>query len=207
MLNARTKTAQRQAVEVLEAGGLVAFPTDTVYGVAALPWDEDAVLRLYEVKRRPTDMPIPLLLSDADQLRRVAALSQACSLLVVQFWPGGLTLVLPKTEMVSDAISARPTVGVRVPDLALTRDIIRQSGGVLAVTSANISGRPSPVTAQDVGEQLGNRIELILDGGPCEVGVPSTIIDCSVSPPVLLRRGAIDEEDLRAVIGAIKTSA
>jgi L-threonylcarbamoyladenylate synthase len=107
---------------------------------------------------------------------------------------------LRKKTSVSQSITDRPTVAVRVPDLSLARDIIRQAGGVLAVTSANISGAPSPVTAQDVEEQLGGRIMLILDGGPCRAGVPSTVLDCSVSPPKVLRQGVIGEEELYAVI-------
>ena len=195
------------AVEVLQAGGLIAFPTDTVYGVAALPWNVDAVARLYEVKQRPPDRPIPLLLSDAGQLSRVATLppgfSRPFKRLSARFWPGGLTLVLPKTRTVPGVVSPGPTVAVRVPDLSLTRDLIQTAGGVLAVTSANISGQPSPITAQAVEEQLGNRIDLILDGGPCRGGVPSSILDCTVSPPLLLRHGAIPAAILRAAIGPI----
>ncbi len=190
-----------RAAETLKAGGLVAFPTDTVYGVAALPWNVDAVLCLYKVKQRPSDMPIPLLLSDVDQLSRVAILSDRFEQLLARFWPGGLTLVLPKTEIIRDAISPRSTIATRIPDLPLARDLIRQAGGVLAVTSANISGQPSPITAQEVEEQLGGRIDLILDGGSCPGTIPSTILDCSVSPPLLLRRGTIAEAELRAVIG------
>lgn len=192
-----------RAVETLRAGGLVAFPTDTVYGVAALPWNEAAVERLYAVKERPIQKAIPLLISDADQVSRIAALPQRYAVLPARFWPGGLTLVLPKTPLVPHAVSAGPTVAVRMPDLPLVRNLIRQAGGVLAVTSANLSGQPGPVTAQEVAAQLGERIELILDGGPCREGVPSTILDCSVQPPVLLRRGAVPEDDLHAVIGEI----
>ena len=184
------------AVEILHAGGLVAFPTDTVYGVAAMPWDEDAVGRLYEAKQRPADRPIPLLLSDAERVSDVAVLPDLCNPLLERFWPGGLTLVLPKKDVVPEIVSARPTVAVRVPDLALTRDLIRRAGGVLAVTSANISDRASPVTAQEVEEQLKGRIDLILDGGPCTGGIHSTIIDCSVSSPRLLRCGIIDEAEI-----------
>jgi L-threonylcarbamoyladenylate synthase len=203
---ADAESAQHRAVEVLEAGGLVAFPTDTVYGVAALPWDVDAVSRLYEAKQRPSDRPIPLLLSDADQLNRVATPPPWVMQVIARFWPGGLTLVLPKTEIVPDVVSPGPTVAVRLPDLPLARDLIRSAGGVLAVTSANLSGQPSPVTAQEVEEQLGGRIELILDGGPCRGGVPSSLLDCTLSPPVLLRRGAISAAALREAIGSIKTS-
>ncbi len=206
VVQAGDKNAQFRAVGALKAGGLIAFPTDTVYGVAALPWNVDAVARLYVVKQRPRSLPIPLLLSDADQLHRVATLAPAFAPLAERFWPGGLTLVLPKTEIVPDVVSPGPTVAVRVPDLALARDLIREAGGVLAVTSANISGQPSPVTAEEVEQQLGGRIDLIVDGGPCPGGVPSSLLDCSVSPPALLRRGAISEESLRAVVGPIATS-
>lgn len=208
IIHAGGENAQRCAVEVLKAGGLVAFPTDTVYGLAVLPWDVDAVARLYEAKQRPADMPIPLLLSDASQLDRVAVLSPRfrcqSKRLITRFWPGGLTLVLPKSEVVLNAISAGPTVAVRVPDLSLARDLIREAGGVLAVTSANISGQFSSITVREVEEQLGDRIDLILDGGPSRGGVPSSILDCTVSPPVLLRHGAICEADLCAVIGPIQ---
>ncbi len=206
ILNAEEKTAQQRAVRLLKGGQLVAFPTDTVYGLAAYPWDVDAVEQLYEVKERPTDMPIPLLLSDADEVHQVATLPARCEPLIRQLWPGGLTLVLPKKPIVSGAISARPTVAVRVPDLALTRDLIRAAGGVLAVTSANISGQASPVTAEEVEQQLGERIALILNGGACRVGVPSTILDCSVSPPKVLRQSAISEEKLRDIGGDVHAS-
>ena len=207
-IHARSKNAQRRAVEVLQGGGLIAFPTDTVYGLAALPWDVDAVARLYEVKQRPSDRPIPLLLSDVCQLSRVATLPpqlrESFTKLSTRFWPGGLTLVLPKTKSVPQVVSAGPTVAVRIPDLPLARDLIREAGGVLAVTSANLSGQPSTITAQEVEEQLGNQIDLILDGGSCRGGVPSSILDCTVSPPLMLRRGVVSEEALRAVIGPIK---
>jgi L-threonylcarbamoyladenylate synthase len=195
--------AQSQAVAVLEAGGLVAFPTDTVYGLAALPWDVAAVAGLYEAKRRPRDRPIPLLLSDSERLDRVAALPPRLDRLTQRFWPGGLTLVLPRKEAVPDIVSAGPTVAVRVPGLGLARDLIEAAGGVLAATSANLSGQPSPTTAQEVEAQLGGRITLIIDGGPCQGGIASSILDCTVSPPLLLRPGAVSEAELRDAIGPI----
>ena len=208
VIHARSKGARDRLVAVLEAGGLVAFPTDTVYGVAAIPWLVSAVARLYEAKQRPSSRPIPLLLSDVGQLNRVATLpprfERPFKKLCAHFWPGGLTLVLPKTKIVLAEVSAGPTVAVRVPDLPLAREFIEAAGGVLAVTSANISGQPSPVTAREVEEQLGGRIDLILVGGPCRGGVPSTVLDCAVYPPRLLRRGAVSEGELRAVIGQIK---
>jgi L-threonylcarbamoyladenylate synthase len=206
IVDAGSEDVLHRAVEALKEGRLVAFPTDTVYGVAALPWDVNAVARLYIAKQRPRSLPIPLLLSDTDRLSRVATLAPEFMPLVERFWPGGLTLVLPKTEVVPDVVSPRPTVAVRVPDLVLARDLIRRAGGVLAVTSANISGRPSPVTAREVETYLGKQIALIVDGGPCRGGVPSSLLDCTASPPVLLRRGAISEETLRDVVGLIKTS-
>lgn len=204
VIRAQNRDATRRVVAVLNAGGLVAFPTDTVYGLAAYPWNQEAVRRLYQVKERPKELPIPLLLSNAGEIDRVAVFAGRCRQLPERFWPGALTLVLPKKASVSDIVSDLPTVAVRVPDLRLARDLIRGGGGVLAVTSANLSGAPSPVTAQQVEAQLGGRISLIVDGGPCREGVPSTILDCSASPPLLLRRGAISEADLRAVVGAIR---
>jgi len=201
------KSALCRAVEALKAGRLVAFPTDTVYGLAVLPWDTDAVAHLYKAKRRPSDRPIPLLLSDAGRLGRVAILVPQFRQLSARFWPGGLTLVLPKTGIVPDVVSAGSTVAVRVPDLPLARDLIREAGGVLAVTSANLSGQPNPITAQEVEEQLGDRIDLIFDGGPCRGGIPSTVLDCTISPPLLLRRGAVPEAALRTVVGSIKNLA
>ena len=124
--------------------------------------------------------------------------------LIARFWPGGLTLVLPKTRDVPDASQPGPNVAVRVPALPLARDLIQGMGGVLAVTSANLSGQFSPITAGEVETQLGGRIDLILDGGPCRGGVPSSLLDCTISPPLLLRRGMISVEDLRAVVGAIE---
>jgi L-threonylcarbamoyladenylate synthase len=206
VLRAEDKGSVRRAVAILESGGVVAFPTDTVYGVGASPWDEDAVRRLYQVKERPLDLPIPLLLSDDEVLDLVAVLPKSCRELPGEFWPGGLTLVVPKTDAVCDTVSPRPTVAVRIPDNALARTVIREAGGVLAVTSANLSGHPSPRTAEDVESQLGGRIPLIIDGGPSPIGVASTILDCSVTPPRLLRRGAVSEANLRAVVGALDTA-
>ncbi|RLC81941.1 MAG: threonylcarbamoyl-AMP synthase [Chloroflexi bacterium] len=209
IIHTGSDNALPRAAEVLKNGGLVAFPTDTVYGLAASPWNADGVARLYKAKQRPSNRPIPLLLSDAGQLSRVAMLppqfSRQVRQLIARFWPGGLTLVLPKTAIVPDTISQGPTVAARVPGLPLARALIRDAGGVLAVTSANLSGQPSPITAQEVEAQLGGRIELILDGGPCRGGVPSSLLDCTLSPPLLLRRGAVSQEDLQRVIGSLQS--
>jgi len=194
--------AVERAARALRSGRLVVFPTDTVYGVAALPDDRRAVARIYEAKGRNTGRPIALLLSEAESLRRVAVVPPEVEPLIARFWPGGLTLVLPKTEAVHPVISPGPTVGVRVPDLPLARAIIRAAGGVLAVTSANLSGRPAALTAQEALEQLGGRVDLIVDGGPCPGGVASTVLDCTIWPPAVLREGAIPEGVIRAVLAS-----
>ena len=200
VVQAGDKNAQLRAVGVLKAGGLIAFPTDTVYGVAALPWDVGAVARLYVAKQRPRDLPIPLLLSDADQLHRVATLAPVFTPLTERFWPGGLTLVLPKTEIVPTVVSPGPTVAVRVPNHPVPLALIAALGTPLAATSANLSGRPSPVTAPGVEAELGGRIELILDGGRCPGGVPSTVLDLTADPPAILRAGAIAVEEIKTLL-------
>ena len=200
VVQAEAKGVVDRAVAVLRAGGLVAFPTDTVYGLAADPLNRAAVARIYEVKGRSISRPIALLLSDADRLAEAAVLPKAVHPLVRRFWPGGLTLVVPKTEIVHEMICPGPTVGVRVPDHPLARSLIRAAGGFLAVTSANRSGAPAALNAEEVLEQLGGRIELVIDGGPCGGGVPSTVLDCTVWPPRVLRSGAIPEEEIRAVL-------
>ena len=205
IVRAEGEEAIAQAVAVLRAGGLVAFPTDTVYGLAALPEDRAAVARIYEVKGRSANRPIALLLGDVERLGDVAALPEEAEPLVRRFWPGGLTLVLSKTEVVGEEISPGPNVGVRIPNLRLARDLIRAAGGALAVTSANRSGEPSARTAAEVLEQLNGQIELILDGGSCWARVPSTVLDCTAWPPVVLRHGAVPEEAIRATLSRAGT--
>jgi L-threonylcarbamoyladenylate synthase len=205
------KNALRRAAAVLQEGGLVAFPTDTVYGLAALPWIPKAVERLYLAKERPADRPIPLLLEKRDLLSQVAStppgFERQLWLLTTRFWPGALTLVLPKTDAVPEAVTRGTSVAVRVPDLELARRLIGGAGGVLAVTSANLSGQPTSRTAAEVAAGLGERIELIVDGGRCEGGIPSTVLDCTTSPPAILRRGPISEEDLASAIGPLLSPA
>ena len=207
IIHALSREALPRAVEVLSSGGLVAFPTDTVYGVASLPWTPEVVARLYEAKERPTLRAVPLLLSNADQVEHVAIIPDhfeaAFRRVAARYWPGGLTLVVLKTARVIEEVSRGPTVAIRVPGLVLARELIEAAGGVLAVTSANLSGQPNPVTAQEVEAQLGGRIELILDGGPCPGGVPSTILDVTVCPARIIRHGIIAEDDLFETIGQV----
>jgi len=190
-----------QAAQVLKNGGLVAFPTDTVYGIGAHAFRADAVERLYVVKGRPAEKAIPLLLARADDVSLVARqIPDAAHLLIERFWPGGLTLVLFKQPTVSAAVSGGPGVAVRVPDHAVTRALIEALGAPLAATSANLSGQPELLDAPAVQERLGDSLDLILDGGRAPGGVPSTVVDLTTHPPRLLRRGAIPVETLAALL-------
>ena len=201
-LCARSSDALEQAVEALQRGKLVAFPTDTVYGVGAHAFLPGAVAQLYVVKERPAQLPIPLLLPDAAAMEAVCAdVSPLAWRLAERFWPGGLSLILSRAPIVPKAVTAGgPTVAVRVPDHALARELCRQLGAPLAATSANLHGQPDPVTADEVEAALGGRIPLVLDGGPCPDGMASTVLDLTVSPPIILRSGPVTARQLAAVV-------
>lgn len=187
-----------RAVQVLRSGGLVAYPTDTVYGLAALPTDDEAVRMLYEAKNRPLGQPVPLLLSSVAGLGLVAAgISSSAHLLIDAFWPGGLTVVLGKAQNYH-SLAVHSTVAVRVPDHPVPRELARLLGGPITGTSANASGGPEPLTADDVRAQLGELVGLIIDGGRCPGGTPSTLVDCTAEPPRVLRKGAVSREALVA---------
>ncbi|MGB9776835.1 MAG: L-threonylcarbamoyladenylate synthase [Anaerolineae bacterium] len=196
--------AVEQALAVWRAGGLVAIPTDTVYGLSALPTRTGALRRLWRIKRRDNGAFIALLLSDLDQLPRFATLPEAVQPLVQHFWPGPLTLLLPRTESVPPEIGEGPRVGVRLPALPLTCALIRAAGGALAATSANLPGHPPARTAQEVMAQLGSEVDLVVNGGWVPIGVSSTVVDCTRWPPVVVREGPISEVDIRGVLGLIR---
>jgi len=189
------------AVSILRAGGLVAFPTDTVYGLGALAFDNCAVESIYAAKGRSSEKAIPVLLGGVEDLQKVAVTVPEMALkLAASFWPGPLTLVVPKHPNLPQAISAGPTVAVRVPRHTLARELL-QVAGPLAVTSANLSEQPSPVTAEQVLTQLDGQIPLILDGGQTPGGIPSTVVDCTGAEPKILRPGPVSTIDLfRALI-------
>ena len=176
----------------------MAFPTDTVYGVGAVVWDRRAVAKLYEAKLRALDKAIPVLLADPADLPAVAGASpESATRLAQRFWPGPLTLVVPRSEKIPDEVTAGgASVAIRVPDHDLARALIRAVGAPLATTSANISGQPSAVTAAEVAAQLGDRIAMILDGGRCPGGVPSTVVDLTGDVPVVLRVGPISQRQI-----------
>lgn len=200
ILSASSPDALPLALEILNSGGLVAFPTDTVYGVGALAFDGGAVESIYTAKDRPVEKAIPVLIGDPDDLTKVSLhVSEIALKLAARFWPGPLTLVMPKHPHLPETVSAALTIGVRVPDHPVARALLR-AAGPMAVTSANLSGRSSPVTAQEVFAQLGGRIALILDGGKTPGGVPSTVVDCAGAQPQILREGPISREEIFTIL-------
>lgn len=198
------RSALERAGEILRDGGLVAFPTETVYGLGADARNDAAVARIYEAKGRPSFNPLIVHAPDIEGALRLGALPPAAQRLAEAFWPGPLTLVAPRRDQsLSLLVSAGlDTVALRVPADEPARDLIRLAGGAVAAPSANPSGRLSPTTAAAVAEGLGDAVDLILDGGPCVVGVESTILATEEGGVRLLREGGLAREEIEAVLGA-----
>ena len=198
-----------RAIQILRNGGLVAIPTETVYGLAANALNPQAVAKIFAAKERPFFDPLIVHLAETAWWPRVVAdFPPVARALADRFWPGPLTMILPKHAGVPDLVtSGLPTVGVRVPDHPLTHELLRQVDLPLAAPSANPFGRLSPTTADHVRRQLGERVDLILDGGSCRVGVESTILQCQGDVVTLLRPGGIPLEDIEAVIGPVQEPA
>ena len=189
-----------RGVFVLKRGGVVAFPTDTVYGLGASIEDGRALERVYSLKGRPPNRPLPLLLARTSQINEVAYIPQVAWQLAHRFLPGALTLVLPKKAIVSDMVTAgSATVAVRVPDHHVPRALVEGLGAPIVGTSANLSGKPAALTADEVFSQFDARVDLVIDGGPCSGGEESTIIDLSGERPRILREGALSVEKIREV--------
>lgn len=186
-----------EAVECLKSGGIIAIPTDTVYGLAADPFNADAVQRLYMVKGRPDGKPIPLVLSSVEDVHRVSQnLPGFFFHLTDRFWPGGLTIIIEAKDLLPVLTAGGSTVGVRIPDNPLLLQILGTFGGPAAITSANLSGEPPATSVEEIGEELTSRIDMIVDGGKTPGPIPSTVYDISISPPLIRRRGVISEETL-----------
>lgn len=195
----------RQAAEVIQRGGLLGIPTETVYGLGANGLDPVAVAHIFEAKGRPQDNPLILHIASAAWLSRYCRnIPQTAYNLADRFWPGPMTMILERKAVVPDAVTAGlDTVGMRCPAHVLCRAIIAAADLPIAAPSGNTSGRPSPTTAQHMLEDMDGKIDGIVDGGPCSVGVESTIIDLTVDPPRLLRPGGITLEQLREALGSV----
>jgi L-threonylcarbamoyladenylate synthase len=191
---------KRQAIEVLSRGELVAFPTDTVYGLGVDAFNDQAVRRLYLAKGRSQEKAIPVLVANLEQFVDIVDRTTLTAMrLVEKFWPGPLTIILRQASNLAGAISAYDTVGVRIPDHPIAQELIR-AAGPLAVTSANRSGDPEACTAEEIETSMGAQVHLIVDGGRTPGGQPSSVVDCTQDPPTILRAGPITEEEIRSVL-------
>jgi L-threonylcarbamoyladenylate synthase len=198
--------AVARAAELLRAGEVVALPTETVYGLAASALDTEAVRKIFEIKGRPPHNPIIVHVASRELAAQcVSDWNEAAEKLAKAFWPGPLTLVLPKSSVIPSVVTAGgDTVGIRWPSHPFIQAVIRECGFPLAAPSANPAGQLSPTTAEHVGKFFGDKVPLIVDGGPAQVGIESTVVDVSVNPARLLRPGIIHRESLMAVLGALK---
>jgi L-threonylcarbamoyladenylate synthase len=204
LLSANQPGAIDRAVALLIGGQLIAFPTDTLYGVGAEVHDPAAIRRLYAAKDRPTYKGIPVLLSDAGQLLQVAAsIPQVAQDLANRFWPGPLTLILPRNPRLPAELAPGNNIAVRVPDNEIARRFIHAAGGAIATSSANRSGQAPALNAIEALEALGHAIAAVIDGGPVRYAQASTIVDCTISPPKLTRQGPLSPEQL----GLVKATA
>lgn len=196
----------KEAAEILKQGGLVAFPTETVYGLGANALDEKAAKKIYEAKGRPSDNPLIAHIADFNDIQPlVSCIPELGKKLAEAFWPGPLTLIFPKSGLVPyGTTGGLDTVAIRMPSEAAAAELIRLAGIPVAAPSANTSGRPSPTAAEHVRQDMDGRIDMIVDGGPVGIGVESTIVDVTGEIPVLLRPGAITMEMLEAVVGKVE---
>ncbi|MCI1983021.1 MAG: threonylcarbamoyl-AMP synthase [Oscillospiraceae bacterium] len=205
LLDAADPKDVETAARILRAGGLVGMPTETVYGLAANALDGKAVAKIFKAKGRPQDNPLIVHISDFSQINRlVESVPEQAKKLAEAYWPGPMTMILKKSSLIPDEVSAGlPTVGIRFPSHPAAQALITAAGVPLAAPSANISGLPSTTTAQHVMRDMDGKIDAVLDGGPCGVGVESTIVTLAADPPRLLRPGGITLNQLRAVLGRV----
>lgn len=205
-INSIKDEALTKAAEFIKNGGLVAFPTETVYGLGGDGLNSEAASKIYKAKGRPSDNPLILHINDQKMLHKIVNdVNSMAKKIMTAFCPGPITLILPKSDIVPISVTGGlDTVAVRMPDNDIARELIRLSNTPIAAPSANISGRPSPTTAQAVYNDLHDRIDMILDGGACHFGVESTIVDCTEDVPIILRPGAITKEMLEELFPVVK---
>lgn len=205
-INSIKDEALTKAAEFIKKGGLVAFPTETVYGLGGDGLNSEAASKIYKAKGRPSDNPLILHINDQKMLHKIVNdVNSMAKKIMTAFCPGPITLILPKSDIVPSSVTGGlDTVAVRMPDNDIARELIRLSNTPIAAPSANISGRPSPTTAQAVYNDLHDRIDMILDGGACHFGVESTIVDCTEDVPIILRPGAITKEMLEELFPVVK---
>lgn len=196
----------RIAANAIKKGGLVAFPTETVYGLGADALNPVAVKKIFEAKNRPPDNPIIVHVADKESIYRLASeVPSSAEKLISRFWPGPLTLILKRSRLVPDiTVVGLDTIAVRMPNNRIALALIRESGTPIAAPSANLAGKPSPTEAEHVLNDLAGRIDVVLDGGSAKIGVESTVIDMTVSPPFILRPGGIPFEKLKSVLGGVE---
>lgn len=204
--NGDNHKSYQQAAEFIQAGEVVAFPTETVYGLGANGLNGEAVNKIFAAKGRPNDNPLILHIAELKEIEPLTTgLNANAKALVEHFWPGPLTIIVNKSEIVPDEVSAGlPTVAVRLPGNEYARDFIKACGCPIAAPSANISGRPSPTNAQDVLEDMDGKVAGILDGGSCGIGLESTIVDTTEELPTILRPGGISYEQLQELLGVVE---
>lgn len=191
--------ALQQAIDMVKAGGLIVIPTDTVYGVGCSLFNPESIAKLYEIKGRDTGKAIAVMLAEPEQVNQVAdGLDGRALRLAERFWPGALTLVVKKHPTIPAVLSSLPTVGIRIPDYTFARNLIR-AVGPMAVTSANLAGQPSSTSIQEVLEQIGDQIDLYIDGGKAAGWLSSTVLDCTGLEPVILRNGPVSAADILQV--------
>jgi L-threonylcarbamoyladenylate synthase len=201
-MNSKISSLNKQiieAVNVLKKGGLVAYPTDTVYGLGASMASIKAIERIFEVKDRPKGMAMPLLAANREQIKKlVINIPPSAWLLMYNFLPGALTIILNKSDIVPDVITGgSKTIAVRIPDHPIPISLIKRLGQPIVGTSANLSGQPSVLTAEEVRMQIGDKVDMVIDGGSCPGGIESTVVDVSGRKPVVRRLGAISLEQLQ----------
>ena len=200
--------AIRIAADAIRRGELVIFPTETVYGLAADATNDDAIRHVFRAKGRAPKQPLPVQVVGVDSLAQAASfVSENAKYLADRYWPGPLTLVLPKSPGISNLVTGgKQTVGVRVPDHPVALALLKEVGGPIVATSANISGDKASMTAADAVSELGNDVSVVIDAGESRIGISSTVIDVSTVPPRLLRRGTISLEEIRDSLGDIDES-